>query len=165
MLILLLILLLIKFCIIWWSWHQSSSRSSSSLDQTWDLGYLCDHSHLDHRSHIALLYFLVIWVCRDPMNNNKDCRVGQLTTSAGSTSVERFPQDNSCNVLFLCQISNDCPWCWCHLRWVAPCVVFEWTKTAIWAPPPLEWRNTQNMYFIETLEFGDVRVNIWKRFE
>ena len=39
--------------------------------------------------------------CRDPMNNNKDCRVGQLTTSAGSTSVERFPQDNSCNVLFL----------------------------------------------------------------
>ena len=28
---------------------------------------------------IAVLYFLVIWVwkCKDPMNNNKDCRVGQ----------------------------------------------------------------------------------------
>ena len=91
--------------------------------------------------------------CRDPMKNNKDCRVGQLTTSAGSTSVERFPQDNSCNVLFLCQISNDCPWCWCHLRWVAPCVVFEWTKTAIWAPPP-PWMEEYSKYVF----YGDPRV-------
>ena len=38
----------------------------------------------NHRKKdIAVLYFPVVWIhrnqCRDPMNNNNDCRVGQLT--------------------------------------------------------------------------------------
>ena len=98
------------------------------------------------------------------MKNNKDCRVGQLTTSAGSTSVERFPQDNSCNVLFLSfrflTIVHD-----------VGAICAEWHRVLylngqkLPYGPPLEWRNTQNMFFMETLEFGDARVNIWKRFE
>ena len=54
-----LILLLITFGIIWWSWHQSSCRSSSSLEQTWDLGYICDHSHLDHRVILVIISWMI----------------------------------------------------------------------------------------------------------
>ena len=61
--------------------HNCPQLSSSSAST---YHHCHHHQHQHHYQHIAVLYFLVIWVwksiinkqCSVPMNNNKNCPVG-----------------------------------------------------------------------------------------
>ena len=71
---------------------------SHSLDQQW--GHTHDGMTIHKISKITNTTTLIndaIWVCRGPMNNDKDCQVGQLTQMMAwpSTRSARSPRSSS----------------------------------------------------------------------